>query len=59
MVSLCPSGLSCPSFVLDDNSLQALESYLILNLLILPGHHLSRDSQLIRDMALDSKLLNP
>lgn len=59
MVSWCPSGLGCPSLVLDGDSLQALESYLILSLLILPEHRLSRDSQLRRDMAVDSKLLNP
>lgn len=46
-LSLCPSKLGCPSFVLDDESLEALESYLIIRLWLL--HYLTKHSQ-IRDM---------
>lgn len=45
-LSLCPSELGCPSFVLDDERLEALESYLTIG----SGfYYLTKHSQ-IRDM---------
>lgn len=46
-LSLCPSELGCPSFVLDDESFEALKSYLTISLWLLC--YLTKHSQ-IRDM---------